>query len=115
MGCPFICWNLVKHWEVDSVEESSTGAKESMPSSGNDQFDSESLCGLMLNLYGTRGGADIEDPVLVVSSEALRTKKSSKIGMSKRGKTSPSSLQNSDLRILLLVLRRWILGGVVIK
>ena len=83
MGCTFICWNLVKHWEVDSVEESSTGAKESTPSSGNDQFDSESLCGLMLNLHGTRGCADIEDPVLVVSSEALRPKKSSKIGMCK--------------------------------
>ena len=81
-----------------------------MPSSGNKegQFDSESLCGLMLNLYGTRGGD---------TSEASRTEeKSSKIGMSKWGKTSPSSLHNSEMRILLLlVLRRWRLGGVVIK
>ena len=82
-----------------------------MPSSGNKegQFDSKILCGLMLNLYGTRGGD---------TSEASRTEeKSSKIGMSKWGKTSPSSLHNSEMRILLLllVLRRWTLGGVVIK
>jgi len=68
-GWTLISWNL--------LEESSTGAKESMPSSGNKegQFDSEILCGLMLNLYGTRGGD---------TSEASRTEeKSSKIGMSK--------------------------------